>query len=317
MTNTSANIIKPSTAKRHKFGRELLKHKFIYLLLLPGVLYYIIFSYVPMYGITLAFREYSAARGAFGGAFIGLSKFRLLFSDEYFWYVFKNTLLISAGRILFQFAPPIIIAIMFNELRSAHLKKTLQTVYTFPHFLSWVIISGIVVNTFDGNGIINGMRAAFGADPVMFLGKKEYFVPLLYITEIWKESGWASIIYLAAISGINEELFEAADLDGANGWQKVLHITLPSIRPTIVIMLILSVGSILNVGFDQVFNLTNPVVQRTGDILDTYIYRITFEASSDFSFSTAVGLFKSMISFVLLILVNIYAKKTEGVGIFE
>ena len=224
---------------------------------------------------------------------------------------------ISFGRIIFCFPFAIIIALAFNEIRQRHLKKVLQTVYTFPHFLSWVIVSGVIVNFLDYAGPLNNILNAFGLEREIFLGNKKMIVPILYITDIWKESGWNSIIYMAAITGIDHGLYEAADLDGASRWDKMWHVTLPSIRGTILVMLTMRVGTVLNAGFDQIFNMSNMVVQKTVDILDTYIYRITFQQAPDFSYSTAVGLFKSGVGFIMVMLVNKLSMKLEGTGVLD
>jgi putative aldouronate transport system permease protein len=270
-----------------------------------------------MYGIVLAFKDYNPRFGIMGSEWIGFKHFKGMFSDSYFRHVLINTIYISFGRIIFTFPFAIIIAILFNELKQKHLKKTLQTVYTFPHFLSWVIVSGVITNFLSYSGPVNSLFAALGFDKKVFLGDKGLIVPILYITDVWKESGWNSIIYLAAITGINSELYEAAELDGANRWKKIWHVTLPGIRGTILVMLTMRVGQVLNAGFDQIFNMSNTVVQQTIDILDTYVYRITFQQIPDFSYSTAVGLFKSIIGFAMVVIVNKISKKVEGTGILD
>jgi len=270
-----------------------------------------------MYGILLAFKDYNVRLGIMGSPWVGFKHFKEMFSDSYFRYVLFNTIKISFGRILFTFPFPVIIALCFNELRQRHLKKTLQTIYTFPHFLSWVVVAGVVINFLDYVGPVNALLSALGLERRVFLGDNKLIVPILYATDIWKEAGWNSIIYLAAITGISKDLYEAADLDGASKLSKIWHITLPCIRSTILVMLTLKVGQILNGGFDQVFNLSNTVVQKTLDILDTYIYRITFQQAADFSYSTAVGLFKSVVGFLMVMSVNKITQKMEGTGILE
>lgn len=308
---------KEPKAKKRNYKQELWRSRYLYLLIFPGFALMLLFHYVPLYGLVLAFKDFNAGLGIFGSPWNGIDNFKNLLSDSYFWYVFFNTIRISLGRLIFQFPVPIILAILFNELRGTKLKKTLQTVYTFPHFLSWVILSGIVINILDYNGPINALLDMFGMERILFLGEKNLFIPILYIGSIWKESGWSSIIYLSSIAGINAELYEAADLDGASRFQKARYITLPSIAPTICVMLIMFIGNILGAGFDQIFNLANPVVQKTADILDTYIYRITFLTSGDFSLSTTVTLFISVFNFLALTGANKLTRKVQGTGILE
>lgn len=303
--------------EKRNYKKEFWAARYLYLLALPGFIFILVFNYAPMYGLSLAFKQFNSGLGILKSPFVGLNNFRNVLSDSYFWYVFANTLKISFGRLIFTFPIPIIIALFFNELRNRVLQKTLQTVYTFPHFLSWVVLSGICISILDFNGPINAILSLLGFEKIVFLGEKSLFIPILYISHIWKESGWSSIIYLAAIAGINTEFYEAADLDGANRFQKMWHITLPSIAPTIFMLLILAIGGLMDGGFDQIFNLSNSVVQKKGDILGTYIYRITFLTSGDFSFSTTVGLFTSVINFTLLTIANTISKRVQGVGILE
>ena len=304
-------------AKKGSIIQELIRNKYLYLLMLPAILYLILIDYRAMYGITLAFKDYNAKLGIMGSPWVGFKHFTEMFNDSYFRYVLLNTISISFGKIIFTFPFGVIIALLFNELKGKHLKKTLQTIYTFPHFLSWVIVSGVILNFLDYTGPLNYVINLFGGERQVFMGNKGLIVPILYITEIWKESGWNSIIYLAAITGINAELYEAADLDGASRFQKIWHVTMPCIRGTILVMLTMRVGQVLNAGFDQIFNMSNTVVQQTIDILDTYIYRITFQQAADFSYSTAVGVFKSFVGFLMVISVNKITRKLEGTGILE
>lgn len=297
--------------------KEINKNKYLYLLMLPAIIYLIMIDYRSMYGLLLAFKEFNARLGIMGSEWVGLKHFKEMFSDSYFIYVLLNTIKISFGSLIFTFPFPIIIALAFNEIRQKQLKKTLQTIYTFPHFLSWVIVSGIIINFLDYTGPLNAVLRVFGFEEKVFLGDKKLIVPLLYITNVWKEAGWSSIIFMSAITGINQELYEAADLDGASRLRKIWHVTLPGIRSTILVMLTLRVGNILNAGFDQIFNMSNMVVQQTIDILDTYIYRITFQQAPDFSYSTAIGAFKSIVGFIMVIGVNKITQKFEGTGILD
>lgn len=303
--------------KKNRYIKEIIKNRYLYLLILPAILFYAIFAYAPMYGILLAFKSYNAKLGILGSPWVGFDKFEMLFSNSYFWHVLFNTIKISFLRILVEIPMPVILAVMFSELNARRTKKVLQTIYTLPHFLSWVIVSGIIINILDYNGMINSFLGLIGVDKQVFLGNKALFIPILLASSVWKGAGWTSLIYMAAISGINPEIYEAAELDGITRLKKIWYITLPSISTTIVMMLTLSAGSVLNAGFDQIFNLTNPVVREVGDILDTYIYRITFQSMPDYSFSTAVGLFKSVVNFTILFVVDSVSRRFANVGVFE
>lgn len=286
--------------KPSRLWRDIVKNKYIYLILIPGLIYYIIFAYGPMYGLTIAFKDFNVKAGIMGSEWVGLANFQRVFKDYEFYLALKNTLIISFSRILIQFPAPIILALLLNELNEGIYKKTLQTVLTFPNFLSWVVVSSILINLLSSGGAINNIIALFGGERQDFLANASMFRPLLYITEIWKSAGWGSIIYLAAISSISPDIYEAATMDGAGRLKKMMYITWPCIRQTAVIMLILAVGNVMNAGFDQIFNMQNAAVRPVSDILDTYIYRITFGTGTDFGFSTGVGLFKSVINFILL-----------------
>ena len=291
------------------------KYKLIYLLTVPGALFYIIFAYSPMYGIQLAFKEYVANLGIIGSPWTGLDNFRYVAVDEGFLLSLKNTLIISFMRICLDFPIPIIMAIFFNELRSKKYKSILQTVYTFPHFLSWVIVSGIMINLLGNSGVVNNILNVMGFPKANLLMNKSIFRYLLVYSASWKESGWSMIIYLAAISGIDSTLYEAATVDGANRFHKMIHITWPGIREMVIVMLILAVGNAMNAGFDQILNMYNPAVYSASDILDTYIYRMTFEKGMPFEVSTVIGLFKGITNSVLLLGANYFAKLLGGRGL--
>lgn len=312
------NKTNPSTTLgKRNYLKEIVQNRYLYLLLLPALIYVIMIDYSAMYGIQLAFKEFNPKLGIVGSEWVGLKHFKSMFSDPYFIYVLFNTIKISIGRTIFTFPFPIIIALCFNELINRHFKKVIQTVYTFPHFLSWVIVSGVIINFLSNTGPVNDILEALGMERHVFMGDKKLIVPILYITTIWKEAGWKSIIFLAAITSIDRGMYEAADLDGASRFKKMWHITLPSIRSTILIMLIMEVGHVLAGGFDQIFNMSNMVVQKTIDIIDTYVYRITFQQAPDFAYSTAVGLFKNVVGFSMVMIVNKISKKLEGSGILE
>lgn len=302
--------------KKDRLLKQIWKNKTIYMVLFPALLWYLIFVYVPMGGLMLAFKDYKANLGILRSPWVGLEKFQEVFLDIAFWKSVGRTLKINILRLLITFPVPVIIALLFNELRLNRFKKVLQTVYTFPHFLSWIIIAGVLKNILAYDGFINSAIHLGGGEAINFLGSKNLFQPMLYLTDIWKESGWGSIIYLAAISGIDQEQYEAADIDGATRWQKMIRITVPSIMPTIAIMFILAAGGIMNAGFDQIFNMTNAAVREAGEILDMYIYRITFQATPDFGFSMAVSLFRSVVNMVLLVIADRGSRFFGGNGLF-
>ncbi|MCM3629549.1 ABC transporter permease subunit [Paenibacillus glycanilyticus] len=296
-------------------GKELYKFRYLYLLLLPTLLYYALFQYLPMYGVLLAFKDFHIREGILGSPWIGLSNFKELVGQSDFWKAFWNTVYISCGRIIFEFPVAIILALMINEVAREKLKKFYQTVYTFPHFISWVIISGIMFNFLGSAGVLNELLALLGFEKVTFLTDPSLFRPIVFISSIWKEVGWSAIIYLAAIAGINPELYEAAYVDGAGRFQQLLSVTWPSIRGTAGILLILAVGNAMNGGFDQIFNLYNPGVYSTGDIIDTYVYRSAFDSGLGFGVTTAIGLFKAVLNFALLYSANFIVKRLGGEGL--
>jgi len=300
------------STKRDSLSKRMWKARYIYLMILPGFLYFIIFKYIPIYGIQLAFKEFQVGKGILGSPFVGLDNFRYLFINQEFWYAVRNTLIIGFMQILFFFPFPIIIAILLNEITLIKYKRTLQTIYTFPHFLSWVIVAGIALNMFSMQGAANNLLSLFGFERYQFLTDKKIFRYILVLSLIWKESGWNAILYIAAITSIDPSLYEAATIDGANRWHKIRYITWPGISVIVVVTLILRVGSMLEVGFDQIFNMYNPTVYEVADIIDTYIYRITFQRPANFGVSTAVGLFKGLTNCILLVTANWISNRIGG-----
>lgn len=297
-------------------GKKILSNKEKYLLVLPGMIWYVIFAYIPIYGLTLAFKRFIARDGIFGSPWIGLANFENVFQDPAFLQSIYTTLRINAGRLIFVFPFPILLALIINEVRLGRTKKVLQSVFTFPHFLSWVIVSSVMINVLGQNGLLNSlMDMLFGAGPIRFLGTPSYFQPIVYLTDMWKSAGWSAIIYMAAISGIDSEQYEAAEIDGSSRLQRMWHITLPGIKPTMVVLFILAVGNLMTGGFEQIFNLSNPATIRVAEILDMYIYRITFRGSVDFSFSAAVALFRSVVNLLLLFTADRVIKRIGGTGL--
>ncbi|MDR2103253.1 MAG: ABC transporter permease subunit [Treponema sp.] len=302
--------------KKESLFMRILKNKEVYLVLLPGIAWYVIFAYLPLYGLTLAFKTFKANMGIFRSPWVGLLNYVYVLRDQAFVESILRTLQINLGRLLFTFPIPIILALAINELRVGRYKKILQTIYTFPNFLSWVIVASILNNTLNQNGMVNAIIKMAGGDPVNFLGSVQVFLPLVYITEIWKSSGWSAIIYLAALAGIDVEQYEAAEIDGASRFQRILHISFPGIKATIIVMLVLAIGYVMSAGFDQLFNISNSATFRAAESLDMYIYRVTFRSASDFSFSTAVALVRSVINCILLITADRVTRMVSGSGLF-
>lgn len=284
--------------------RSIWKHRIIYTLLIPGLLWYLIFAYGPMGGLSLAFKNYRANLGILGSPWTGLQNYEYVFQDPAFMNSVRRTLIINIGRMIFQFPVPIMLALLLNDIRAMRMKKVLQTILTFPHFLSWVVIASVMINLLSYNGLVNNVIISLGFKSYNFLGNANIFLPFLYITEIWKNAGWGAIIYLAAIAGIDMDQYEAAEIDGARRFQRMFLITVPNIMPTIIVMFILATGQLMTTGFDQIFNLSNPAVRDVSETLDMYIYRITFKGAPDFGISTAVSLFRSTINMALLLLVD-------------
>ncbi len=293
-------------------GRE---KRMFHLMLLPGMIMLFLFVFVPLFGSLMAFQNYVPAKGIFGSKWVGIDNFKFIFSLPDSRQVFVNTLVIAFAKLIFNIIVPVSFAILLNEITVGICKKFFQTVVYLPHFLSWVVLATVVTNMFSLSGPFNALVTAFGGEPVQFLADNNWFRQVIVATDVWKEFGYNSVVYLAALTGIDLGLYEAASIDGANRFEQTLHITLPSLMPTIILMTALNLGNILNAGFDQIFNLYNPIVYETGDIIDTYVYRIGM-VERQYSIGTAVGLFKSVISFLLIMGANKGAKKLTGSGIF-
>ena len=304
--------------RKKSLGKRIADNWYVYMFILPGLIYLLIFSYGPMYGLMLAFKEYRIRMGILGSPWVGFANFQNVFRDTEFPFVFLNTLRMGLLFVVTYFPMPIILAVLLNELMSAKYKRVLQTIFTFPNFLSWVILSGVFTGFLSAYGLINTLLNAMDLPKYGFLTNEQIIRPILYITNIWKGAGWSAIIYLAAITGIDPTLYEAARVDGANRFYQIWYITLPMVRTTAVIMLVLSMGNIMTTGFDQIFNMTNPIVRRQTEIISTYIYRRTFENTGgiDYGFSTAVGLFNSVVNFIFLMCANQAAKLLGEGGIF-
>jgi len=316
----AAHMAQAQNVKRSRWRdnlRQYKKHKYLLLMLMPVMVWYFIFAYGPMYGIQLAFKDYNFADGIWGSPWAGFKHFIYLFTaSPDFLNILKNTVIISFYHIIFGFPAPIILALLFNEIRVSVFKKVAQTISYLPHFLSWIVIGGILVTILSpSTGVVNHLLQLVGIDPIYFLGSEKYFRFTLVLSGIWKEVGWGTIIYLAALAGIDQQMYEAAVIDGANRWKQTLHITIPTIMPVIAILLIMRVGGVLDAGFDQVLTLYSPAVYAVSDIIDTYVYRIGLQ-NFQFSLTTAVGLFKNVVGLLLVLFTNYIIKKMGQEGLY-
>lgn len=294
----------------------LKRYFWLYVFPIPALLYFGIFHYGPMYGVLMAFQDFNPVAGIKGSEFIGLENFRILFQSDNFTRVFRNSLWLSILRLVWGFPVPILLAVILSEIRAKRFAKISQTVMYMPHFISWVVLSGILINLLStSNGAVNQVIEFFGGEPIQFLQRKEYFRSVIVISDIWKEAGWGAIVYIAAISGIDREMFEAAKVDGAKMMQKIWYITLPSIAPTITVLFILRLGSVLKNGFEQIFMLYSPVVYDVADVFETYVYRIGMQEGK-YGFASAVGLFQSVVGLILVLVTNTISKKVGEGGIW-
>jgi putative aldouronate transport system permease protein len=298
-----SNIASPpetinSLDKRLRSRRAFRKTWMLHSMLVPAVLLALVFNYLPLPGIVVAFMNYKPWLGFFNSTWIAWDNFKLMFELKDIHQVIGNTLLIACLKIILGQIVPIVFALLLNEVRQAFIKKTVQTLVYLPHFLSWIILGGILLDILSLEGIMNQFLSLFGAEPIMFLGDGAWFRTVVVVSDIWKEFGFSTIIFLATLAGINPSLYEAAEIDGAGRWKQTVYVTLPSMLPIIIVTFTLSLGNVLNANFDQIYNLINPLVTEHGDIIDTYVFR-TFQ-EGNYSFAAAVGLFKSVISFILI-----------------
>ena len=300
---------------RNHLLTRIARQKNIYIMLIPVIAYYVLFAYVPMFGNIMAFQDYKITRGIFESNFVGFKHFNSFLNDVYFWRLIKNTIRINVYGLVFGFPAPIIFALLLNEVRNISFKKTVQTITYMPHFISTVIICGMITSFVAREGVINSIIVSLGGSPLEFMTDPKYFVGIYTISGIWQNMGWSSIIYISALSSIDQELYEAASVDGASRWKQTIHITLPGILPTVSILLILQIGQMLSVGFEKVMLLYNPSIYETADIISTYVYRQGI-LGANYSYSAAVGLFNSVVNFILLVTVNTVSKKLSGNGLF-
>ena len=310
ITNSSDRIL------RKKKNHSTYRNKALYIMMIPGILYYILFKYGPMFGLTMAFQNYNAFLGFSKSPWVGFDHFIRFFSEPTFGMLFRNTLIFGLMNIFIYFPIPIILALLLNEIRHSWYKRFTQTMIYIPHFISWVVVSSITYTLFtvDG-GVINEIIARFGGEKIGFLTTRSLFRPLVMGQIIWKESGWGTIIFLSALTSIDPELYSAAEVDGASRSQKLWHITLPGIRGTIVTMLILRLGTFLNTGFEQLLLMINSLNRNVGEVFDTYVYT-TGILGGQFSYTAAVGFFKSLVSLLLVVTANYIAKKVGEDGVF-
>lgn len=284
------------------------RNKLLYLMLLPGLFMFLLFNYVPMYGIIIAFKNFNFTKGIWGSEWNNFASFKMLFTQERFAIVLFNSIYLSLLRIIFNFPVPILLALMLNEIKNEGYKRITQTLIYLPHFISWVIIGGITINFLSiTDGLINEVIKVLGFKPVAFMGDATYFRPIIVLTNIWRDAGWGTIIYLAAITGIGPELYEAATIDGANRIQKMRYVTLPGIKSTVVVLFIMAVGRIMGNGFEHIFVFQNSTNMNVSDVLETFAYRVGL-TEMNFSFATAVGLFQSVVGVILVVITNKLAK---------
>ncbi len=300
---------------KHAIVRELSKNKYIYIMLLPVFIYYIMFHYVPMAGVLIAFQDYSPRKGITGSEWVGFANFVEFFTGPYFWKILRNTLKISFTSILFGFPAPILLALLLNELKSKNYSRIVQTVTYLPHFISMVVVCGVVKEFTMDTGVINDLIAFFGGERSTMLIDPKKFLPVYIVSDIWQKIGWESIVFLAALTSIDTQLYEAADIDGAKRLRKIISITIPGIMPTIMTMLILRIGKILNVGFEKIILLYNPSIYDTADVISSYVYRVGLQEYR-WGYSTAVGLFNSIVSFIFLIATNYMSKRLNDVSLW-
>lgn len=304
-------------AARKDLRRRIWQHRWMYLFVLPAIIWYIVFHYVPLYGITLAFRDYRFDLGIFRSPWAGMKYFKQFFNYFEFWTLIKNTLSISALKFVIGFPFPIILALSLNEIKNTKFKRVIQTVTYLPHFLSWVIVLAFFNTMFSPNGgVVNQLLEKFlGIEPIYFLGEPRYFRTIIVATHVWKGIGWSSIIYLAAITSVDQQMYEAAHLDGAGRFKCMWYITLPTIVPTIGVLLLMNITSLINAGFDQVYLFQTPGTLGVSEVLNTYTVKTGIQQGM-FSYATAIGLFQSVVALILMLVSNFLSKRTSGISLW-
>ena len=313
-----ANVPQPGKSRWVRFRRALIRDRWLYLIMLLPCLYYLLFHYYPMYGVTLAFKQYKPKLGIVGSPWAsqhGMKYILQVVGDPYFWTVFKNTIVLNVVNLAITFPAPIILALLLNEVASNRYKRVVQTVTYLPHFLSTVVVVGMMNTMFSSSGIVNELLGKIGLGPYAFLNDAQYFRPMYIGSNIWQNIGWDSIIFLAALSGLDQALYEAARIDGAGRWKQTIHITIPGILPTIVIMLILAMGKIMNVSYQKILLMMTGSNQSVSDVISTYVYRRGI-TKADFSYATAVGLFQSLVSLVFVTTTNWISRRTTETSLW-
>ena len=298
--------------KKYSTWKQYKKCKYLFLMFIPVILYFVNFCYVPMYGVIISFQDYYPRLGITGSEWVGFKHFEKLFTGRYFFPVLRNTLIISIGKLLFGFPAPIILCLLLNEVRSLKFKKVVQTISYLPHFISWVVLASIVQTILSpSSGVVNYIIQLLGGEPIFFMGSSDWFRKVIVGSSIWRDTGWQTVVFMAAILSIDPQLYEAADLDGAGRFQKMIYVTLPCIAPTIIIMFIMATGNVIQDDFDQIYNMLNAKVMDVGDVIGTYTYRMGIE-KMNFSYATAVGLFKNVVSLILVTFTNAFSRKLSG-----
>lgn len=312
MRSQSSLAVPAAKRRKKKMTKEARQYN---LMMFPIVILLFIFSIIPMIGLVMAFENFVPAKGIFGSEWVGLDNFKYMFQIPDSMQILKNTLIIAVSKIIVGTIVPIIFALMLNEVKNKFFKKSVQTIVYMPYFISWVLLGSVFTTIFSLDGVVNQVLSHFNVEPIMFLGSNEWFRKIIVGTDVWKNFGYNAIVYLAALMGIDATLYEAAAIDGASRWKQIIHVTLPALVPIIVLMTTLSLGNVLNAGFDQIYNMYSVPVYRTGDIIDTYVYRIGLQGMQ-YSLGTAVGLLKSVVSFLLIGISYWLAKKFAGYRIF-
>lgn len=304
-----------SASRLERMKRGWRRDKYLYGLFTLPVVYFAVFQYAPMYGVFLAFKEYSVSRGILGSAWVGLDNFRQFFEDPYSWKLIRNTFLMNIYQIVFGFPIPIILAILFNEVRHERFRRIAQTASYLPHFIATVVVAGMITTFLAADGIVNRIIELLGGSPQLWMLKPEWFRTIIVSSGIWQSAGWSAIIFLAAIAAIDTSLYEAAYIDGANRWQRIIDITLPSIAPTIMIMFLLRIGAMLTLDYQKILLLYSGSTRETGDVLGTYIYRRGIEGA-DFSYATTVGLFQAVVGLVFVVVANAVARRLSETSLW-
>ncbi|SFL11511.1 putative aldouronate transport system permease protein [Paenibacillus sp. 1_12] len=308
---SSQSVRKSKPTFMNRFIRDFVMNKYLYLMMVPVIAYYAIFHYTPMYGAIIAFKDYTPMKGIVGSPWVGLQHFNDFFGSYYFWRILKNTVVISLYSLIFEFPTPIILAVLINEVRNQIFKRVVQSITYMPFFISLIVVCGMISDFTNSDGIINTLLMYFGYDGKAMLQKPDLFRSIYVLSEIWQKIGWESIIYIAALMGIDQEQYEAARMDGASRWKQIFHITLPGIMPTITILFILRMGNLLNVGFEKIILLYNPVTYETADVISSFVYRKGL-LEFGWSYSAAVGIFNSVLNLMLLVTANYVSRKVNN-----